>query len=279
MSSSQGMVDYLEMQLEHLGDIKIQTDIRFTTLKILASKSDAALLQMIVQAFNLRDVRGGRGLRKPFYIIMGTLYEVYPDLTISLLELVPHYGSWMDLFNLISYDIPPRYIFKIAAKQLEEDEKRLPYGGPVSFLAKWAPREGKRFKAVAKAFAYYLAGPQATEAMHSQIMASYRKRMSRLNLAMRTVETLECADRWDEINPARVHMGSMRVKMAAYMNEKRGDPTTTRKPGDEKRIACRENFQKFLETTSRPIFAEDSDRYKEVQAKVKEWIEGGWRGT
>ena len=241
MSASQGMVDYVKMQLDHVGDIKMMTDIRFTTLKILDSKSDAALLQMIVQTFNLRDVRGGRGLRKPFYVIMGTLYEVYPDLTISLLELVPHYGSWMDLFNLISYDIPPRYIFKIAAKQLEEDEKRLPYGGPVSFLAKWAPREGKRFRVVAKAFAYYLAGPQATEAMHSQIMASY--------------------------------------KMSAYMNEKHGDPTIPRKPEYEKRIACRENFQKYIETTSRPIFTEDPDRYKEVQVKVKEWIEGGWRGT
>jgi hypothetical protein len=96
---------------------------------------------------------------------------------------------------------------------------------------------------------------------------------------MKTVETLECSDRWDEINPARVHMGSMRVKMAAYMNEKHGDPTVTRRPDDEKRKACRENFQKFLETTTRPIFAEDPDRYKEVQVKVKEWIEGGWRGT
>ena len=58
MSASQGMVDYVKMQLDHVGDIKMMTDIRFTTLKILDSKSDAALLQMIVQTFNLRDVRG-----------------------------------------------------------------------------------------------------------------------------------------------------------------------------------------------------------------------------
>jgi hypothetical protein len=71
----------------------------------------------------------------------------------------------------------------------------------------------------------------------------------------------------------------MRVKMAAYMNEKHGDRTITRRPGDEKRKECREKFQEFLEMTTRPIFTEDPDRYTQVNAKVKEWIEGGWRGT
>lgn len=242
--------------------------------EILAIPSDAVLMELLLFAFKSRDVRGGDGKRQFFYYMIGTIYEKYPDLIATILHLIPHYGSWKDLLMLVPY-VPRSLIYKVMATQLEEDEKRLPFGGPVSFLAKWAPREGKQFSHLAKDFAYYLAGK--TNAKHSQIMATYRKRMSRINLAMRTVETLECDDRWDEINPARVPMRAMKIKMDAYTNKKKDG--SLRKPHDIKRNICRQNFIYWLETTPQPSFYAEEDRWGLLRTMVADWIQGGWRGT
>jgi len=261
-----GMLDKTEITRDHI-------------VQAIQSITDKNLIEAFVQVFKIRDVRGGFGLKDPFYVMLGTLYEFYPEIVTSLLELVPKYGSWKDMFMLLEKgsNIPANVIFEIASRQLVEDEKNI-LGGPLSLLAKWAPREGKQFSHLAKDFAYSLVGP--TNARHSQIMASYRKRVARLNMKLETVETLECANRWDEIDFRLVPMGAMTSKSAAYANENLDG--SVRKPDDIKREACRIKYLDFkgaLEADPRVYIPIQESRYDPIRARVKDWLEGGWRGT
>ena len=234
---------------------------------------------IVVALFHLRDPRGGQGRVGEFHEGLLELYADEPDLVMTLLPLIPEYGCWVDMFNLAA--VAPVFrneILRLAEAQLLEDEARLMCGQPVSVFAKWVPDEKKRLGGLAKEFAYRLVRGCSPQPDHSKIMASYRRRINRLNRLINPVEIYECAGRWDEINPATVGAGAIRFKYAAYMNEKlrTGEQRST----DEKRIRCAERFQAFFETgppASRPAHAPASTRYDPVRAVVREWVQGGWR--
>lgn len=254
-----------------------ESELRESTLKVIHLNSDEALIDLLVLAFKIRDVRGGYGQRGVFYIVLTTIYEVYPGLVIRLLEIVPEYGSWKDMFMLTqqTHPIPQRIIYEIAEKQLVKDEKSFSEGLPISLLAKWAPRERKQYSHLAKGFAYHLM--KDVTASHAQIMANYRRRITRLNIAMKTVETLECAGRWHEIIPENVPKAALRVKERAYMNET--PDGYIKEPANLKRMICRQNFLYYFETANRPTFDMDTCRYDMVRRIARDWIYGGWRGT
>jgi hypothetical protein len=75
-------------------------------------------------------------------------------------------------------------------------------------------------------------------------------------------------------------MGAMTSKRAAYANENLDG--SVRKPDDIKRDACRINYLYFkgdLEADPRVYTPIQESRYDPIRAKVKDWLEGGWRGT
>ena len=207
------------------------------------------------------------------------LHADEPDLAMSLLPLIPEYGCWVDMFNLAAAaPVFKAEVLRLAELQLLEDEKRLMSGEPVSIFAKWVPDEKKRLGRVATDFAYYLVRGFSPRPEHSKIMASYRRRINRLNKLINPVEIYECAGRWDEINPATVGAGAIRVKHAAYLNEKLR--TGGQRSTDEKRIRCAERFWAFFEAgppALRPQYAPESSRYDLVRAVVRDWAGGGWR--
>ena len=245
--------------------------------------TDESITDIALLAFQTRDVRGGKGERELFYRMYGELTRVHKTLGIALLELIPEYGSWRDMFYLAEFDSTLLWsIMAVAKKQLEADEAAMAAGKSVSLLAKWAPREGDE---LAGAFAWALAGfslgrreeqwkrVTAAEAAaaagqpalktkpfpkHSAVMSHYRKRVAKLNTYLKTVETFECAGRWDEIEPRRVPARARQKKIAAYLNEalpSRGDkhrgPRPLRCPEDPKRMACRAAFKSFFAAATR----------------------------
>jgi hypothetical protein len=212
------------------------------------------LTDAVVMAFHARDVRGGKGERDLFRAMLRGVHEAKPSLAEALLDLVPEYGSWDDMFKLAD-DAPPLKpaVFVTAKAQLLADEAKILSAATeatpsISLLAKWAPREGKEGAALARDFAHFLFG--AEKGKHSAAMADYRRRLSKLNAHIKTVETFECARRWDEIEPARVPARARELKKAAYLNEKlgrkKGLEPVLRAPDDPKRMACREHFQGFF---------------------------------
>ncbi len=236
--------------------------IRQDLKTILAMGTDEALLDAVVMAFQARDVRGGKGERKLFRDLFAGLHAERPELALALLDLVPEYGSWDDLFHLAA-EVPVlrAAIFTVAEKQLTADEAAVAEGEgtpSISLLAKWAPREGKQFSALATAFARFLARSAPAPLKQSQLMAGYRKRLAPLNRYLQTVEVKECAQQWGSIDPKRVPARAREIKKAAYLNEKvRKDGRSShgvlelRKPDDPDRMACREHFQAFFKAADK----------------------------
>jgi len=234
---------------------------------------------IVVALFHLRDPRGGQGRVAEFQGQLLELHRDEPDLAMSLLPLIPEYGCWVDMFNLAeAAPVFKAEVLRLAEAQLLADETRLMCGQPVSIFAKWVPDEKKRMGRLAKDFAYYLVRGFSPQPEHSKIMASYRRRINRLNRIINPVEIYECAGRWDEINPVTVGGGAIRFKYAAYMNKKLR--TDEQRSTDEKRIRCAERFRAFFEANPpalRPVYAPASSRYDAVRAVVREWVQGVWR--
>jgi hypothetical protein len=223
---------------------------------LLFSGSNQMIADAIVLAFHARDVRGGKGERRIFYEMVRAVHEVKPSLAESVLSLVPEYGSWGDIFTLAT-EIPglKEAALSEAGMQLTVDEIKVDLGGnaPISLVAKWTPREGKAGDVLARDFARHLfspASPGKAGAKHSSIMTAYRKRLTKLNAYLKTVETYECANRWDEIEPKRVPARARELKKKAYLNEPVRRPKelepVLRCPENLKRMACREHFQAFF---------------------------------
>lgn len=238
--------------------------------RILTSTSDEALADFAVLAFQTRDVRGGKGERKLFRQMMSALYTAKPDLVHALVDLIPEYGSWDDVFTMAHERVATHTVDRLvevllttAVNQLKADEATVraatAAGGEqkpsISLCAKWAPREGKQYEFLAKCMSIRLGGMERSEAYkYSQQMASYRKRLSALNRYLDTVEIKECAGDWEEIDPKKVPARAREIKKAAYLNEKgrkgmRG-LVELRHPDDPVRMKCRENFQAFFKAAA-----------------------------
>jgi hypothetical protein len=71
-------------------------------VETLKAKEDVE--DLMVLAFQTRDIRGGKGERDASRYIFEALLDAPQSdaLTASLLELVPEYGCWQDLFKLSS---------------------------------------------------------------------------------------------------------------------------------------------------------------------------------
>ena len=228
--------------------------------QILAANSDEMLMDAVLLAFQSRDIRGGKGERAVFQTLFQNIARHHPLLAENLVDLVPEYGSWRDVFTLAT-QVPAlqKTIFKLVTDQLRRDEfaAAAPVENPadVSLLAKWAPREGNAQDGLAKALAAYIWAKDVDGRTGSGANASYRKRMATLNRFIQTTEVYECANRWDEIDPKRVPARAREIKMAAYLNEKvqskeekaMHEPRVLRKPDDAGRMACREHFQAFFQ--------------------------------
>jgi hypothetical protein len=227
---------------------------------------DGHLIDAILIAFMTRNIRGGKGERDLFFYMYLTLFNSNKDLASFLLELIPHYGSWRDIFDLLKYQ--PLFkdsIIDLVKKQFEKDEKNMAEGKPVSLLAKWIPRERNQY---GKEFAYALSTKSPVQARYPDS----RKRISSLNKYLNTTEIAMCGNTWDKIVPSSVPGRCMKLHTKAFLNLKL-EGNELRKPDDEIRKKCRENFQEYYASTaSHKLLAKGSDTLypHEIVNKVEE---------
>jgi hypothetical protein len=245
---------------------------------ILSTGANKAYEHAAVLAFQTRDIRGGKGEREAFYKMFKNLWSYDVDLVASLMKLVPEYGGWMDIMHFKSDAMTPTVLQmtmnQMILDQLLEDTAALHSGKitELSLLAKWLPREGNKYDSMAKELALYIWEKDPPGRIASNYMSSYRKRVSALNRALKTVEVLECANRWDEIDPKMVPGRAREIKMAAYLNETKYK--TLRHPGNPGRMACRANFKSFFERAARgdvKINGADSIYPHELVRKILEY--------
>ena len=217
-------------------------------------------------AFQTRNIRGGKGERDVSYAMMAILLGKTPFM-IQMLDLVPKYGCWRDLFHLASHMLErapesercteiKNAVIEIARSQLKKDAFTV--DEPISLCAKWAPREGKgsaNDQTIAKELAAALF-PQMSKV--SQRLAAYRRMLSKLNKRIDTVEVKMCAGDWEEIKPPTVPGRALDKYRAAFLNEvapilknQRVQKGQLRRPDDEVRMACREHFQEHFAAAAR----------------------------
>ena len=207
-----------------------------------------AVEDAVVLAFQTRDIRGGKGEKALFNNMWQCIYEKHPELAEALVPLIPEYGSWNDVVHFAA-KTPSEPFLDLLVKQILADEAAFAANveaPKLSLVSKWAPREGKQFDAVAKQLALRLSA-HVPGLQISQRLATYRKRMAKLNSVLKTVETFECSGRWDEIEPKLVPGRAREIKKAAYLNENVNGRGQLRHPMDEKRMTCREHFQTFFQ--------------------------------
>jgi hypothetical protein len=226
--------------------------------------------------FKTRDVRGA-GERLLFRQMFNCLYAKYPALMFTMLDFIPQYGYWKDFFHLAltNYGLL-QPAMAIAYSQLMADERALAQGGTLSLFAKWVPKEGKAGHRFAKEFANYIY--TNSDMTYSQKMSALRRRVTRLNAALKTVETLTASNRWDEIEPSSVPKIAAKKSNAAFMNEtcpRYSYSIRIRHPQNEKRLICRSNFENYHHYhPSPPPYKVDESRYDPIRERVIAGLNG-----
>ena len=222
---------YLQKAVELIADCNQEEEIR----------------DLFVMAFQTRDVRGGKGERDLFYQLFAALYSCWPHMTEKMLKLVPEYGCWRDMWSIWSA-VPTlgAAILRIVQARFMEDLVKASIGvrgeTGISLLVKWLPREkSKTYLGLAYRIA---AGLYPNELSERRRIMRYRKECSFINAVLKTVEIDMCGGTWANITPAAVPGRNLKLHDAAFLNEKKDG--TLRKPDDEDRMECRENFQEFV---------------------------------
>ena len=220
--------------------------------------SQEKIRDLWVMAFQTRDIRGGKGERQLFYELVAALHGVDPVMTEKMLSLIPEYGCWRDLWTL--WEKVPALEPAILALVREAYAKdlrhyRLDETSKMSLLAKWLPREkSKTFVGQAQKIAKALFPDGSDRAQ----MIQYRMMVSAMNRDLKTVEVKMCGKAWKTIDPAGVPGRCMKNCDKAFLNEPSAKSTSSartssehtevlRFPDDADRMACRANFQAFLE--------------------------------
>ncbi len=239
--------------------------------KILKSGAgaEAVLEDLVVLAFQTRDVRGGKGERDLFTHMFSALFkhiEGVPHGKVRakrLVKLIGEYGCWNDLWKLMDVcDELGQIIVDVVTEQFLEDEVKMSAGKSVSLLAKWMPRErGAEQKKV-------------LDLIRKKIGLSrkdYRKRVVALNKHLKTVEINMCSGKWADISPEGVPGRNMHLHKRAFLNEQSEkilkklisensvsfyrrltlmaelrEKHLLRHPDSEDRMKCRENFVNFF---------------------------------
>lgn len=206
---------------------------------------------LFVMAFQTRDVRGGKGEKKLFYNFFLSLLRQDREVALKVLSLVPEYGCWRDMWEIANM-IPEleHEIFLTAMHTFVKDMGHFVSGEApkMSLLAKWLPREGSgTYPGMAQKIAKVLF-PNETSDRKRMIL--YRKHVSAMNKALKTVEIKMCGKSWAEITPEAVPGRCLKNHKKAFLNEPgREHPHahTLRYPKNNDRNECRQNFLKFIE--------------------------------
>ena len=216
-------------------------DINFAVAS-LRGMSDAEVVKRFKKAFCedqilamkwlffARDVRGGLGERRLFRVVLKDLVDSNPEMVIPVINLIPEYGRYDDLWCLLDNKESADAVYKMVDKQLEEDLKNMRNNKSISLLAKWMPsvnassvQTKKYARKLAKAIG-------ATE-------REYRKAMSAFRRYIDVVETKMSAKNWSEIKYEAVPSRANLIYNSAFLRndeERRRDYLSKLEKGEAK---------------------------------------------
>lgn len=165
----------------------------------------------IKNLFYARDIRGGQGVRSVFRECMSWLLS-NDDRALKLLQFIPEYGYWKDLFSFYqpfaNRDID-RVIEELVHAQLVQDKNNMENGKSISLCAKWFPlannTKNPEKKKLAKSIAKRFGSP-----------AIARKTISMLREYINVTERNVCTGKYENIDYSKVPSKSMMRNATAF---------------------------------------------------------------
>ena len=153
--------------------------------------------------FFARDVRQGLGERRLFRVVLADLVKSNPEMVIPVINLIPEYGRYDDLWCLLDDEKAADIVYQIVDDQFDQDWVKMLAGKPVSLLAKWMPSintSSAKTKEYGKKICKALRMPERV----------YRKRLSMLRKHLDVVEVKMSEKNWSEIKyeavPSRANL-------------------------------------------------------------------------
>ena len=153
--------------------------------------------------FFARDARQGLGERRLFRVVLADLVQSNPEMVIPVINLIPEYGRFDDLWCLLDNDAASKKVVSLVRSQLIEDTANTCSNKPISLLAKWMPSINA---SSAKTKEY---GKKLCKAL-GLTEREYRKMLSELRKYLDVVEVKMSEKNWSEIKyeavPSRANL-------------------------------------------------------------------------
>lgn len=153
--------------------------------------------------FYARDVRGGLGERRLFRVVMEDLVKSNPEMVVPVINLIPEYGRYDDLWCLLDDNETANVIYQIVDTQLKHDWENMAANKPISLIAKWMPS----INASSEKTKEY--GKKLCKALN-MTEREYRKALSKLRKYLDVVEVKMSDKNWSEIKyeavPSRANL-------------------------------------------------------------------------
>jgi uncharacterized protein len=233
-----------------------------------------------------RDIVSGKGEYELSFIMVRYFYSFFPELAIEFIPTLVRlgdkehpYGSWKDLKYLCNhckksyisdtraingmYDEIIEKCCNLYNEQLRKDYENMEDSHyNISLVAKWIPRENKKFgwlfyKLAESYFANYMSRAKYSEQQRlarRKCYMDYRRIVSALNKKLDTLQIKQCGNNWSKINFNNVTSISMMKQKEAFLNKKKnGQP---RYENSEDRIQCAKNFEAYI-----------NDKHVEIKGK------------
>lgn len=168
--------------------------------------------------FYARDARQGLGERRLFRVVLADLVKSNPEMVVPVINLIPEYGRYDDLWCLLDNTETADVICKLVDDQLTEDLKNMNNGKSISLLPKWMPSinaSSAKTKEYAKRLCKVLG---LTE-------REYRKALSKFRKYLDVVEVKMSGKNWSEIKYEAVPSRANLIYNSAFL---RNDETRRR---------------------------------------------------
>lgn len=179
--------------------------------------------------FWVRDPRKGNGMRRIFRVCLTWLSRNKPEFAKAVLDLVPDYGRWDDLWGVLDTDLREDVI-SLVSKRLEKDCDAPEVGGQMSLLGKWMPSLNTSSMETRHYASILCNGLDMTP-------KKYRKMLSNLRANLGVVECKMSDNKWDEINYPHVPSKANLIYANAFMRhdeERRKEYLESLKRGETK---------------------------------------------
>jgi hypothetical protein len=224
-----------------------------------------------------RDIISGKGEYEFAFKMVRYFYSFFPELAIEFIPTLVQfgdkehpYGSWKDLKYLCyhckksykedylrakdgMYDEIIEKCCNLYNEQLRKDYENMDDSNyNISLVAKWIPRENKKFgwlfyKLAESYFINYfrhVKSPIQERLAKKKCYMNYRRVVSSLNKKLDTLQIKQCDNTWSKINFNNITSISMMKQKNALLNKnKNGQP---KYEDSEDRIQCAENFEAYI---------------------------------